>query len=155
MTCDLVRIFNGLVPDRAPRLYNMTDLLSHAIVQERPCTRCVKRNIGHLCHDEPREPVKTAKGEQDLIVGDEEAVFKQEEISSNGQPSLLDQRQADQQLLQETGLDLGVTVPSVNGQRDSSQLAPPSAVPRSQPQGLGGKPNSCRWMATGHGFRHH
>lgn len=22
---------------------------------ERPCTRCVKRNIGHLCHDEPRE----------------------------------------------------------------------------------------------------
>ncbi|KAA8905372.1 hypothetical protein FN846DRAFT_779075 [Sphaerosporella brunnea] len=21
----------------------------------RPCTRCVKRNIGHLCHDEPRE----------------------------------------------------------------------------------------------------
>lgn len=24
----------------------------------RPCTRCVKRNIGHLCHDEPREPKK-------------------------------------------------------------------------------------------------
>jgi len=23
--------------------------------QERPCTRCIKRNIGHLCHDEPRE----------------------------------------------------------------------------------------------------
>ncbi|KAH7320882.1 meiosis protein SPO22/ZIP4 like-domain-containing protein [Stachybotrys elegans] len=22
---------------------------------ERPCTRCIKRNIGHLCHDEPRE----------------------------------------------------------------------------------------------------
>ncbi|KAK4667117.1 Transcription factor [Podospora pseudopauciseta] len=21
----------------------------------RPCTRCVKRNIGHLCHDEPRD----------------------------------------------------------------------------------------------------
>ncbi|KAI5786760.1 hypothetical protein FPQ18DRAFT_368442 [Pyronema domesticum] len=25
---------------------------------DRPCTRCVKRNIGHLCHDEPREPKK-------------------------------------------------------------------------------------------------
>ncbi|KAK3674328.1 Transcription factor [Recurvomyces mirabilis] len=24
---------------------------------ERPCARCVKRDIGHLCHDEPREPV--------------------------------------------------------------------------------------------------
>ncbi|KAK3985786.1 meiosis protein SPO22/ZIP4 like-domain-containing protein [Cladorrhinum sp. PSN332] len=23
--------------------------------KERPCTRCVKRNIGHLCHDEPRD----------------------------------------------------------------------------------------------------
>lgn len=24
-------------------------------MQERPCTRCIKRNIGHLCHDQPRE----------------------------------------------------------------------------------------------------
>ncbi|CAM1510466.1 Fc.00g008010.m01.CDS01 [Cosmosporella sp. VM-42] len=23
--------------------------------KERPCTRCIKRNIGHLCHDEPRD----------------------------------------------------------------------------------------------------
>ncbi|KAL1883939.1 Transcription factor [Diaporthe australafricana] len=31
--------------------------------QERPCTRCIKRNIGHLCHDEPREhDTKKAKG---------------------------------------------------------------------------------------------
>ncbi|PHH89211.1 hypothetical protein CDD83_6483 [Cordyceps sp. RAO-2017] len=33
---------------------------------ERPCTRCIKRNIGHLCHDEPREAdakkLKNAKG---------------------------------------------------------------------------------------------
>lgn len=26
--------------------------------EDRPCTRCVKRNIGHLCHDEAREPKK-------------------------------------------------------------------------------------------------
>lgn len=31
--------------------------------QERPCTRCIKRNIGHLCHDEPREhDSKKARG---------------------------------------------------------------------------------------------
>jgi hypothetical protein len=30
---------------------------------ERPCTRCVKRDIGHLCHDEPREPPKRSKNE--------------------------------------------------------------------------------------------
>ncbi|RFU77093.1 hypothetical protein TARUN_5138 [Trichoderma arundinaceum] len=33
--------------------------VNHACVycrrSERPCTRCIKRNIGHLCHDEPRE----------------------------------------------------------------------------------------------------
>ncbi|TPX21733.1 hypothetical protein DIZ76_015695 [Coccidioides immitis] len=33
---------------------------------ERPCTRCIKRNIGHLCHDEPRETSRRAKGEQDI-----------------------------------------------------------------------------------------
>jgi len=25
--------------------------------EERPCTRCVKRNIGHLCHDESKSTV--------------------------------------------------------------------------------------------------
>jgi hypothetical protein len=33
-------------------------LLISRFLQERPCTRCIKRNIGHLCHDEPREPAK-------------------------------------------------------------------------------------------------
>ncbi|KAH9212556.1 transcription factor Zn cluster transcription factor-like protein Rds2 [Leptodontidium sp. 2 PMI_412] len=28
---------------------------------ERPCARCIKRNIGHLCHDEPREPESATK----------------------------------------------------------------------------------------------
>ena len=30
---------------------------------ERPCARCVKRDIGHLCHDEPRDPPKRSKSE--------------------------------------------------------------------------------------------
>lgn len=30
---------------------------------ERPCARCVKRDIGHLCHDEPREGPKRSKSE--------------------------------------------------------------------------------------------
>lgn len=37
------------------------------ILQERPCTRCVKRNIGHLCHDEPREGPKKSKSEPENI----------------------------------------------------------------------------------------
>ncbi|PNS16869.1 Regulator of drug sensitivity 2 [Sphaceloma murrayae] len=33
---------------------------------ERPCARCVKRDIGHLCHDEPREPSKRTKSEPEI-----------------------------------------------------------------------------------------
>lgn len=39
---------------------------------ERPCTRCVKRNIGHLCHDEPREGVKKSKSESENTLADGE-----------------------------------------------------------------------------------
>ncbi|KAH7153095.1 meiosis protein SPO22/ZIP4 like-domain-containing protein [Dactylonectria macrodidyma] len=39
---------------------------------ERPCTRCIKRNIGHLCHDEPRDAdSKKAKSIQSSSVVDE------------------------------------------------------------------------------------
>ncbi|KAF2666799.1 hypothetical protein BT63DRAFT_319123 [Microthyrium microscopicum] len=30
---------------------------------ERPCTRCIKRNIGHLCHDEPRDQPKKMRSD--------------------------------------------------------------------------------------------
>ncbi|CAJ2511273.1 Uu.00g068980.m01.CDS01 [Anthostomella pinea] len=40
--------------------------------KERPCTRCVKRNIGHLCHDEPRDPdAKKPKGSHGATAHDE------------------------------------------------------------------------------------
>ncbi|KAF2403590.1 hypothetical protein EJ06DRAFT_527197 [Trichodelitschia bisporula] len=44
---------------------------------ERPCTRCIKRNIGHMCHDEPREPAKKAKSESGAAAGE-----------ADGQPKL-------------------------------------------------------------------
>ncbi|GES57080.1 Zn(II)2Cys6 transcription factor acuM [Aspergillus terreus] len=42
------------------------------LAQERPCTRCIKRNIGHLCHDEPREPSKRSRNEPDHSAAEEE-----------------------------------------------------------------------------------
>lgn len=40
-------------------------LLWHTL-QDRPCTRCIHRNIGHLCHDEAREtPTRKARSESD------------------------------------------------------------------------------------------
>jgi hypothetical protein len=64
MTCDLVSAF-GIVS-------NTQKLIETPITQERPCTRCVKRNIGHLCHDEPREGVKKSKSEPEHTPGDSE-----------------------------------------------------------------------------------
>lgn len=52
MTCDLVRALN---------LRCAWFVHPNSLAQERPCTRCIKRNIGHLCHDQPRE-ADTQKG---------------------------------------------------------------------------------------------
>lgn len=43
------------------------------LLQDRPCTRCIKRNIGHLCHDESRETLnRKAKGEPDRTALEDE-----------------------------------------------------------------------------------
>lgn len=47
--------------------------LAFGVLQDRPCTRCIKRNIGHLCHDEPREPSKKAKSEREPSIAEGEA----------------------------------------------------------------------------------
>ncbi|PMB73869.1 Regulator of drug sensitivity 2 [Beauveria bassiana] len=52
--------------------------VNHACVycrrSERPCTRCIKRNIGHLCHDQPRESdMKKPKSSKQDSVDDSEA----------------------------------------------------------------------------------
>ncbi|KAL2175363.1 meiosis protein SPO22/ZIP4 like-domain-containing protein [Thermothelomyces heterothallicus CBS 202.75] len=45
--------------DNAHRTPKKRRKVNHACLycrrSERPCTRCIKRNIGHLCHDEPRD----------------------------------------------------------------------------------------------------
>ncbi|KAJ9661214.1 Transcription factor [Coniosporium apollinis] len=53
---------------------------------ERPCTRCIKRNIGHLCHDEPREPVKKQKTETGSAAGGDEGTSKAEPSEDDFDP---------------------------------------------------------------------
>ena len=97
-------------------------------LQERPCTRCVKRDIGHLCHDEPREAARRSKGERGHTGGDDDTPPKQEEPSSDRSIGALGQQQPDQKLLQEHRLEMAA--PVTPGQRkDSIQL--PHPVPAS------------------------
>lgn len=59
------------------------------LMQERPCTRCIKRNIGHLCHDEPRDAdSKKARSTQGTSVIDES------ETRSEAARSSIDQTRA-------------------------------------------------------------
>ncbi|PWY71660.1 Zn(II)2Cys6 transcription factor acuM [Aspergillus heteromorphus CBS 117.55] len=74
---------------------------------ERPCTRCIKRNIGHLCHDEPREPSKRSRSENDHSAADDEGSSNNEYPNIQGMPRNVDvQDAAGQQILPDepTGL---------------------------------------------------
>lgn len=64
MTCDLVSALGAL--------FSALGLIHLLTLQERPCTRCIKRNIGHLCHDEPRDGVKKSKSEPENANGDDD-----------------------------------------------------------------------------------
>ncbi|CEJ53759.1 Putative Zn cluster transcription factor (Fragment) [Penicillium brasilianum] len=55
---------------------------------ERPCTRCIKRNIGHLCHDEPREPTK--RRDQEHSAADEEGSSNNEMTNVQGMRASVD-----------------------------------------------------------------
>jgi hypothetical protein len=61
--------------------------------------RCIKRDIGHLCHDEPREPARRPKGEHSHTTGDDEMSSKREDTSAARMPLPIDQ-------LQDIGLNI-------------------------------------------------
>ncbi|KAI9804761.1 MAG: hypothetical protein M1825_001129 [Sarcosagium campestre] len=72
--------------DPFPRITPAYDLRLGGRVQERPCTRCVKRDIGHLCHDEPRDPAKKPKGDCDNSTAEGEATSPTQPESSPRRP---------------------------------------------------------------------
>lgn len=65
------KLLHSFLPFRASKSPRKRRKVHHACVYcrrshmtcdlERPCVRCKKRNIGHLCHDEPREATLTSK----------------------------------------------------------------------------------------------
>ncbi|KAL2365656.1 hypothetical protein RJZ56_001416 [Blastomyces dermatitidis] len=76
--------------------------VNHACVycrrSDRPCTRCIKRNIGHLCHDEPRENVKRAKSEQATSAPDEEVAPNNDFAGAQNMPRKIEPHEINQVL---------------------------------------------------------
>lgn len=116
------------------RLHHSTDADGVGLTQERPCTRCIKRNIGHLCHDEPREQAKRPKSEHHDSTGEDETSLKHEDPPANGIPQTFTQQQTDQPLLPESGLRLGPNRPVLNRIIDPPRPVAPTLGPGNQVQ---------------------
>jgi len=111
MTCDSVRP-PSLLQDLFHSFSTLPEtkwliLLFVKPQQERPCTRCIKRNIGHLCHDEPREPVKRTRSEHETPVADEEGSSNNDFAGTQNMSRNLEAHEtASEQLLPETSIPL-------------------------------------------------
>ncbi|KAF2689191.1 hypothetical protein K458DRAFT_413483 [Lentithecium fluviatile CBS 122367] len=94
---------------------------------ERPCTRCIKRNIGHLCHDEPREGVKKSKTDPESSNGDKDS-SQNEATASEAAPSTITQ----QSEAPDPGLNLAP--PPLPTSRGANTAAIAQPTPVSAPQ---------------------
>ncbi|TVY81886.1 Regulator of drug sensitivity [Lachnellula suecica] len=124
---------------------------------ERPCARCIKRNIGHLCHDEPREPESATKKskrqhstsaqEDDDTAPDLPQTSIDGGISNSGGPS--------QDQSEESNLTLGTSALS---QGAPLQLVQPSPVSGIQANALSNSSNqfigySSDWLGSQNQFQ--
>ncbi|KAL8667116.1 MAG: hypothetical protein Q9202_001038 [Teloschistes flavicans] len=109
---------------------------------DRPCTRCVKRDIGHLCHDEPREPANLAKIQPEDVVEDDDASLKQVKLSGNNLLSSVDRLRPGEQVLHQTELDTAARTVPANGHKSSAPLVEPSPASGApnEPSGVKNQP---------------
>jgi hypothetical protein len=111
--------------------------------QERPCARCIKRNIGHLCHDEPREPesaTKKAKSQHSNSAAEDGSTPDQLQSNiDNGINNSFEQSQ--EQHSQDNGLGLDATALSQGG---PLQIVQPSPVSGLQANALDSNSNQCK-----------
>lgn len=134
--------------------HNIDRWVAFCFEQERPCTRCIKRNIGHLCHDEPREhDSKKARGS--TVAGSN---LDENESQSDMAHSALDQSTsaAVAAAMGAPSFDggaaaaaaaAGITAGAAGslGRGSSIQLVRPSQLSGMQASGLGrGNMNQCR-----------
>ncbi|KFY45186.1 hypothetical protein V494_01111 [Pseudogymnoascus sp. VKM F-4513 (FW-928)] len=101
---------------------------------ERPCARCIKRNIGHLCHDERRESdssTKKVKARHSTGGEDEDGgTAEPTQPAESGMSSSLDQR-----VDREDGLG-GVGTAPMAPQQAPLQIVQPSPVSGAQANAL-------------------
>ncbi|KAF4637760.1 hypothetical protein G7Y89_g330 [Cudoniella acicularis] len=124
---------------------------------ERPCARCIKRNIGHLCHDEPREPdtatKKSKRQHSNSAAEDDDAA--QEQPQSNADGGMSNSIEQPQEPSQDSSLALGSSGLSQGG---PLQLVQPSPVSGIQANALNSSSSqfigySNDWLGTQNQFQ--
>lgn len=98
---------------------------------ERPCARCIKRNIGHLCHDEPREPeaaTKKSKSQHSNSAADDDGSppDQAQGIVDNDLTNSFEQSQEPS--AQDNSLTLGTVALSQGGPLQIVQPSPVSGI---------------------------
>jgi hypothetical protein len=94
---------------------------------ERPCARCIKRNIGHLCHDEPREPESATKKSksQHSNSATEDAGTPPDQSQANVESGMSN---SFEEQSQDNSLDLGTVAVSQGGPLQIVQPSPVSGI---------------------------
>lgn len=116
-------------------------------LQERPCSRCIKRNIGHLCHDEPRDSDRKSKGDQRLSVGpNEDTSQKNDILTGSSIPGVIDQDASANSILQDSSMGLRPTTDI----SDSTALPQNSNGSVNPNQGLEGGTQTSETSHSGH-----
>ena len=103
---------------------------------ERPCARCVKRDIGHLCHDEPREPNKRSKSEVEIAPA--------EKLESPGQDVMPGNEPFQAFEQDDGGLTIGPAKSSM-GNMEAPQIIQPKPI---SPVHMQKRPEQQQYMAS-------
>jgi hypothetical protein len=117
--------------------------------QERPCARCIKRNIGHLCHDERRETdsaAKKSKSHNSNSVEDEEASPDQPQSQPSVENGLNNPFDQPTDQAQE---NIGLGAPSIP-QSTPLQIVQPSPVSGIQVNALNSNSSHCKYLCLWH-----
>ncbi|KAF1808564.1 hypothetical protein P152DRAFT_462427 [Eremomyces bilateralis CBS 781.70] len=90
----------------------------------RPCNRCVKRSIGHLCHDEPREPAKK-KADSANGASSRDGDGSKTSHSPDAKVNTLDNPNAP---VPDAGLNIAASSLPQNGVGNTSTIVQPSPI---------------------------
>ncbi|KAF2281474.1 uncharacterized protein EI97DRAFT_30723 [Westerdykella ornata] len=118
---------------------------------DRPCARCIKRNIGHLCHDEPRESVKRSKMEPEGGAGENDS-SKQESMTSDSAVTSINRRTS----APDAGLNLASLPLPPNRGASAAPIAEPTPVSAPQIPSMASRNqpllNYNDWSSSSHNY---